>query len=406
MRTRTTLIATVLCAALLLPCAARANGFFIYEVSAAGNGMAGAMIAGSDEASALFYNPGAMAQLQGLNLSFTLTTYIPSADYTSPAGETESIVVNPQPVPALFATYKPLSWLAAGFGMYTDFGLAIEWPDEFSGGPLAVYSSLQSTTLQPTVALGPWKGLSVGAGMDFLIGSVTISRAYPGMRLADGSPARMKLGGASWGWGTNAGIHYKPIDMLQLGVVYRSQIQMNLDPGNVHFQFPAGFSKLVKDQEFKTGIITPQLVGMGVKVTPLKALDIEFDANRIFWSSFKKLTFEFAEGMPAAVSDKSWEDAWQLRLGAQYRLADWTLRTGFIYDMNPIPDATLDPMLPDNDRLDWTVGVGYSFWKMRVDLGYIAVFVKDRTVDAAVNVFPGTYTSMVHVVSVGASASF
>ena len=405
--TRTLALAIILCAALLVPGAARANGFFIYEASAAGTGMAGAVVAGADDASVVFYNPAAMAQLEGINLQLALTTYIPTASHTSPSGLTESANVVPIPVPAFFATWKPLPWLGVGIGEFTDFGLAIEWPDEFSGAPLAIKSSLQSTNINPSISLGPWKGLSIGGGVDFLIGAVEIKRGYPGIRNADGTPATLKLGGSSWGFGTNAGIHYKPIDMLQLGITYRSQIKIKLDPGSVHFDFPAGFAQMVKDQDITTGIITPQIICTGVRVTPIKPLDIEFDANYVFWSSYRKLTIEFSEGMAPAVSDKNWSDAWQFRLGAQYRLTkDWTLRTGLIYDMNPIPDSTLDPELPDNDRIDWSLGVGYSFWKMRVDLAYLAVFIFDRTVDAAVNVYPGKYSSMVHDISVGVSAHF
>ncbi|MBI5525555.1 MAG: outer membrane protein transport protein [Deltaproteobacteria bacterium] len=389
----------------LIPAPALANGFFIYEVSAAGVGMGGAQMAGTDEPSAVFYNPAAMTHLPGVQFQLTLTTYIPTAEHVSPTGLSESASAMPQPVPALFATWKPLSWLAAGFGMYTAFGLSIEWPDDWSGSFLAVESSLQSTQLQPSIAFGPWHGLSIGGGFDFLLGSVEIRRAYPGLRLDDGTPARMRLGGNSWGWGTNLGIHYTPIDLLSLAVIYRSQIQVKLDPGAVDFTFPASFSGMLNDQDVKTGITVPQILGAGARLKPIGDLALEFDAVYAFWSSYNKLVFEFSEMAPAE-SVKNWSDAWQFRLGGQYRIKKWTVRTGIILDLDPIPDESLDPMLPDATRIDVSAGGGYSFGTFNVDLAYMYVYVFDRTVDESQNVFPGTYKSTVHVVSLGAGAKF
>jgi long-chain fatty acid transport protein len=394
-------------AVVLLPAPALANGFFIYEVSAAGVGMGGAQMAGTDEPSAVFYNPAAMTHLPGVQLQLTLSTYIPLAEHESPSGLVESASAVPQPVPALFATWKPLSWLAAGFGMYTAFGLSIEWPDDWSGSFLAVESSLQSTQLQPSIAFGPWHGLSIGGGFDFLVGSVEIRRAYPGLKLDDGTPARMRLGGNSWGWGTNLGIHYAPMDLLSLAVIYRSQIQVKLDPGAVDFTFPKSFSGMLADQDVRTGITIPQVVGAGARLKPMDDLALEFDAVYAFWSSYGKLVFEFSEPeMGTGESVKDWQDAWQFRLGGQYRIKKWSVRTGIILDLDPVPDKSLDPMLPDATRVDLCIGGGYSFGMFNVDLAYMYVFVFDRTVDESENVFPGTYRSAVHVVSLGAGAKF
>jgi long-subunit fatty acid transport protein len=52
-----------------------------------------------------------------------------------------------------------------------------------------------------------------------------------------------------------------------------------------------------------------------------------------------------------------------------------------ILDQTPIPSRTLGPAIPGADWLAVTAGVGYNWRKFTVDLGYMAVFYKTRTVN-------------------------
>ena len=52
-----------------------------------------------------------------------------------------------------------------------------------------------------------------------------------------------------------------------------------------------------------------------------------------------------------------------------------------ILDQTPIPNSTLGPAIPGADWLAVTGGVGYNWRKFTVDLGYMAVFYKTRTVN-------------------------
>jgi long-subunit fatty acid transport protein len=46
----------------------------------------------------------------------------------------------------------------------------------------------------------------------------------------------------------------------------------------------------------------------------------------------------------------------------------------------PIPNKTLNPAIPDADKLTLNAGIGYKWEKLSVDLGYMAVFYKTRRV--------------------------
>ena len=45
---------------------------------------------------------------------------------------------------------------------------------------------------------------------------------------------------------------------------------------------------------------------------------------------------------------------------------------------SPIPNRTLTPAIPGADLLTLNVGIGYEWEKVSIDLGYMAVFYKNR----------------------------
>jgi len=389
---------------IIIPSMLFANGFFLYEVSPSSIAQGGATIAAGNDAASVFTNPASITRLDGLNFSLNLNMYLSDSEFTSEVSKkTTSAETGIFPTPSFFATYKAHKFVSVGLGTYAAYGLGISWPDNWEGYSLVKSSELQSYSIQPSIAIGPFYGFSIGAGFDIVFGAVTVQQGVP---FGDSVFAKMKLGGTTVGYGNNVGIFYEPAKFIRVGAHYRSQVLMKLDDGKVDFDdVPAPFSANLKDQKVKTGLILPQFVGLGVRVTPMDNLEIELDANEVYWSSYKVLTFEFEDTSLNQKQEKNWEDAPQFRLGAKYKYKKWDIMAGFIYDISPIPDETLDPMLPDYYRLDYCLGAGYSFGKFRVDASYMFVNILERTVKADKNPFPGTYDAAVHSFALGFSGS-
>lgn len=394
----------IIAISVLLPVSIFANGFFLYEVSPSSIAQGGATIAAGEEPAAVFVNPASMSRLAGLNLSLNLNIYLSSNEFKGEVSQrTTSADRGLFPTPSLFATYKAHKVVSVGIGAYTAYGLGISWPERWEGYHLVKRSELSSYSIQPSLAIGPFYGFSIGAGFDVVFGAVTVERGLP---FGDGVFGKMNLGGATVGYGNNVGLFYEPTEWIRVGAHYRSQVLMNLDAGKVDFDdLPVPFTAQLRDQKLKTGIILPQVVGIGVRVSPIGDLHIELDALHVYWSSYKRLTFEFEDASLNQVQDKKWEDSPQFRLGSQYNFKNWNFRAGLIYDINPIPDETLDPMLPDSDRLDVAFGAGYSFGRFRLDASYMLVDVFERTVRADKNALPGTYNGLVHSFALGLSGS-
>jgi long-chain fatty acid transport protein len=113
---------------------------------------------------------------------------------------------------------------------------------------------------------------------------------------------------------------------------------------------------------------------------------VEFDYERILWSAVKSLDVELDDeniyfNDEVGEQEKDWRDTNSFKLGTEVRIADvLALRTGGFYYQSPVPNRTLDPAIPDNDRFGFSLGVGYQIGSFSVDVGYMEVFSKVRSV--------------------------
>ena len=88
------------------------------------------------------------------------------------------------------------------------------------------------------------------------------------------------------------------------------------------------------------------------------------------------------------------------RLGLQYEAVEnLKIRAGFAYDNTPIPEKTLSPSLPGNDRAIVSLGLGYSIAGVRADVGYQFVNALEREV-VDTNNLPGIYKTKAHVIGI------
>jgi len=406
MRRTKILILAVLLAAAAIPSTASATGFGLYEQGTQATGMNGAVIAGASDASTLFYNPAGMTQLSGVDIQLTLTGYIGLAGFTGDAsGKTTNSETKFQPVPAAFVSWKATPWLAVGIGEFTNNGLGIFWPQGWENRVDCISSDLKSFTINPSIAFGPFKGFSIGVGFDVVLGTVIMKK---GLNFADGSDKWMlELGGDAVGYGWNLGLMYKPIDWFSVGAVYRSQVRVNTYKANVDFTVPTAFQNDMQDQAVNTGLWLPDQFGIGVRFTPIKGLDIELDYDYYTWNLYNQVVINFQKQPKLnTVLVNNWRGAFDLRLGASYRYKDWKFAVGLGYDDTPVTSLHMSPTLPDNNRINWSVGVSYYFWKMHVDLAYLMVNVLPRSAEGSLDSNNGAYTTMVNDISLGVGFNF
>ena len=84
--------------------------------------------------------------------------------------------------------------------------------------------------------------------------------------------------------------------------------------------------------------------------------------------------------------------SWILETGAQYALTEhWTLRGGYIYSQNTVPNSTFSPSLPDNNRHVFSAGFGFAAGHFTIDFTYQYSLTEERTIKNSADAnFDGT----------------
>jgi long-chain fatty acid transport protein len=385
---------------LTIPRTGAAAGTALDVQSARGTGMAAAMTASVDDASAIFYNPAGIARGVGLDAQVGMTAIVPTFKFAS--ANTGSHTTGPfYIVPPLnaYVAGGVTDDLSFGLGFFTPYGLKAKWPVGWEGRTISTRSSLATYYLNPTAAykIGPMR---IGAGLQLVRGTVELSRDIR-FGTQDGSVA---LGAGAWGVGANGGVQVEsPGKLLTLGVHYRSAVRLAFH-GNAHFDnVPAALGTTIFDQRVTTALVQPDQFAAGLAARPLPPLLIEADVVWLGWAKLKNVNLNFpfdASGTLASSTAKNWDNTVNVHLGSELALdRQWRIRAGVLYDPTPSPDNTLTPDIPDASRLNLAAGGGYTHPSgFYVDVGYqfLVLFSKHSTAPT----LPGDYTGFVNILGV------
>lgn len=413
------IIATI---SLILLCSssAFASGFSIYEASVRANGMLGAFSAYADHASTIFYNPAGLGGLEGINVSAGASIIAPRSSFRNktplaPYGAEYEMKKNQFFVPNLYATYEIADGLTAGIGVYAEFGLGTEWNDDWVGRSASTKAEIETITVNPAVGykidntgIGT---IRLGAGLRSIVhGKVELARAVTDFTPEGDFALQGELTEPAFGY--NLGVMYSPLDMVTLGFTYRSSIEAEFE-GEAEFNnLAVGFPSTAGGG---TTIEFPASYVIALNVKPMPNLTIEGDYIWWGWSSYDELVIKFDQTIPAfgnnqIVSPRNFEDTFQLRFGAEYKefgVEGLTLRAGFAYDENPIPERDVDATLPDSDRIEFSGGLSYAINEhVEVDAAYIFIRANQREVDNTVSGIDGVYNTYANIPSLGVTLNY
>jgi long-chain fatty acid transport protein len=315
------------------------------------------------DVSTIFFNPGGLSRLGGLQAYANVFVVSPKVKYVqTPTGnytaETKAHVSTP------FAVYvggpvKKDSKLAIGLGIYTPFGSSANWGNDWTGRYITESISLSSIYMQPTVSYCINDRLSVGGGLVYGIGSVEIHKAIP-IQDKQGQDGQAQLKGNAHGMGYNLGVQVKATDKLQLGIAYRSGVKMQVDKGDATFQVPASVAANFPNTDFSTQLPLPAIftVGAGYKIS--EKLTVQGDVIWAGWHTYDSLRFDFKDNT-AALKDtrdaRAYKNTVAVRVGAHYAINKTVaVMAGAAYDPTPTQSNLLSPDAVDANRINLTCG--------------------------------------------------
>ncbi|SEG03751.1 outer membrane protein transport protein [Vibrio hangzhouensis] len=364
--------------ALLIPLAwgltpvALAAGFQANEHSASGLGRAfSGEAAVADNASVLARNPAAMTRFDKAQFSGALSLVDPQVDVTqtaidnTPYNQTSKDVAPTQLVPGAYYISPINDAWAWGIGLFTNYGVATDYPDGIYAGDLAGDTSLITINLNPNIAYRINESLSLGAGANVTYAEAELTR-HKGMLagVMGGMPSDRLIGlkGDTYSFGWNVGALYEINDNHRFGMTYRSAVDLQFKDGE--------FSS------YGSGIATQPTVDGRLDVT-LPAIwelsgfhkfadkwSLHYSWFRTEWSSFQELKATSPDCNDGTAGQcfykkEDYNDNNRYSLGfTHYLNNDWTLRAGFALD-EQAGKTTLS--IPDTDRYWYSAGFTYQW---------------------------------------------
>ncbi len=353
---------------------AHATGFRLPDQDAVATARGEAFVATADNASAVFYNPAGITQIEGQQFRVGVYGLSLGVRYRSPAGLSYDNRKDLHAVPQIFYTLTPKeSRFSYGIGVYSPMGLSSEWPQDTGFRTIGTRASLTELTIHPVAAWKVAEGLSIAAGPTFNLAEVDLRQGFLTPAAGIGDEYRFK--GRGWDPGFNAGILYAPAKEWQFGLTYKSAPTVRLT-GSSTLTAPGLNTRVDGSSDF----VMPQSVAAGVSYRPTPDWNLEVNIDWTDWSRLKTLTVQQSP-LPDAVQPLHWRSSFYYEFGATRQLGGgWSVSAGYIFNENSLPDDHYLPQVGDLDRHFLSVGGGWKHSGLSIDLAYQFGYGPDRTV--------------------------
>ncbi|MGQ1911330.1 OmpP1/FadL family transporter [Marinifilum sp. RC60d5] len=361
----------------------KAEGFAVNLQGNKQTGMGHVGTALNFDASSMQWNPGALATLKN-KYSFSLGTSVTftSAEFKGASGITEETDNDHRTPFYFYGSMKINNKLAVGLGAYTPFGNTMQWGNEWSGRYLIQDISLKAVYIQPTISYQLTDWISVGAGLNIVYGDVDLNKAINyGPLVGSATPidGQVNIAGNNIQYGYNLGVFIQPTEKLNIGISYRSQVDVELEYSDADVTFSgidASVAPLFPSSGVAAELPMPASLNVGFAYQINKKWLVSADVNFIKWNSYKSLDFDFetntsiphpaiADAVIPVVADtkstRNWDNTTTWRFGTRYTTNEkLDLYAGLYFDKSPTNTMYYSPETPGSDKVGISVGFSYK----------------------------------------------
>lgn len=380
-----------------------AEGYQVNTLSTKQLGMGHAGVGMKLGAESMYFNPAGLgfmdktldlsASVSGLQPTCTAT--IDSKKYTTDCDMSTPFMIN-----AAFSIYPNLK---AGVNIYTPYGSAVNWTDNWPGAVLNQSCNLKVFTIQPTLAWRPLKNLSVGAGLMMSWGTVDLNKglinsdtfdkflALQGVQnvpaFGDICPASINLSGTTrMAFGANVGVLWEVNNKVNVGASFRTRMSMRVKAGDASVRYANEVARtllenevgLINQAQFTSMMPCPWVLSLGVAYKPVDRLTLALDGRLTGWHTYKRLDIGFLseslQGFNQNIA-KNYDNSWCFSLGAQYAITDrFDGRLGLMVDTTPVDKECYNPETPGMTKIEPTVGLSFRPFKgFSIDLAFMYI---------------------------------
>ena len=364
--------AIISAASCLLAKPAAAAGFYFPEVgtpSSLGTGGV-ANVTNTYGADAAWTNPAGMTALEEDRIFAGLQVVLPKIEFDSSiatgggndgnnAGETAFI-------PSFFYLRKLSDRTRLGFSVTAPLGGGVDYGDNFAGRYETINAFLEGIAFSPSLGYELNEQLSVGAGVSFIYTryeqDIAINPAF--VPTVNGGDGKLKIEDADdWGYQPFLGLTYRLSDRSLLGVVYRAEMDVDLE-GDVKFRNLGALTPSINSVDIKWDNPQTLEAGLSYQLTDEKTLFL--NAGWQDWSEFSDNELAFT-GAGVATLDRNWDDTWHAGIALAHLKNRQGYSVGFSYESSPVDDddrtfdLPVDELYRFSASYSWTGGRGLDY---------------------------------------------
>ncbi len=278
----------------------------------------------------------------------------------------------------------------------------------WNGRYLVKEISLSAIFIQPTVSYKINDKLGLGAGLDIVLGSVDLSKA-----IASPVNGEFNMNGSATALGFNVGAYIKPTEKLNIGIDYRSKVNMKVTNGDTKFtEIPSSLSGYFPSSgNFDAELPLPANLDFGVSYQINEKFTLAAELNFVFWSVYDSLIIDFKENNEKLVdarSPREYKNRLIPRLGGEYKFNDKLIaRAGIYYDATPTNEEYYSPETVSLNQVAFTLGLSYMPVKgLSIDLSYLQLEGLEADKKYSPDNFEGTYKTRAFIPGFGLSYNF
>lgn len=407
-----------------------AAGFALYEGSARGNALGGALMGKAVDASANFYNPATLSDLTNTVVTVGMTTEHPTADMYVDGRSSRKMDPGAFVLPHAYIA-QPLPYgFTFGLGVAPEYGLGTHYHKNWSMAWDTRDTTIKGISFNPNLSYAVTEDWSVSAGirlMYFDFDQHSDQMAVQGGNSYGTVRDHLKGDNGMTDWGWQLSSRYKITEKLSAGVMYKSfidckikgynhtkvekyddsaigpQVQKGVEAALAAAGVPAGtpmYNALYRqyysqaygaavanahsqvnegaasaDGAASAKVRLPQSLTFGLNYDVTDDLHLGTAATWTEWSCMEEINFRLPGDNDRTVPLR-WNDAWRIGFGAAYDLTEsLTLMGSYIFDQDPSRRYYGSSMLPPGDRQIATVGLGYAWGNFDFSVSYGLVFM-------------------------------
>ena len=326
---------------------AKAGGLYLYEIGTEDLGLASAGTAArAQDASTVASNPAGMTRLDGKQLTLGAQVLYGDLPYEMDRHYLEGPgnVVGWLPAISTFYSHSISDDFKIGVALYGNFGLSLDFDDDWAGHNLVKETTMMGLTLQPALAYRINEMWSVGAGLGINLGYFSLSRD----KLLTGEEDT--LDDIDWAPNGKLGVMFEPCQYARLGLTWTSEVDYDFDvdaSGNL----PDSGMPWTLPVDASVG--APQQFMFSAVLMLNDKWSLLGNIGWQDWSSFSDLSVNI--GPVSRSSTLDLQDTWHGALGTQYQMTKATrLNFGIAYDSSMYEDQ-------DNTSLTMPSGATWRF---------------------------------------------